>query len=212
MYAKVIIEYSVKKLDKEFIYMIPEYLKDKLKIGMKVSVSFGNKEVIGFVTDIVSEIDTEDYEIKYITDIVDEKLVLNEELMTLGKYLKDRTLCSLITAYQTMLPSSLKVKKNTHNYDLYIEYLKLIDEDKANKYKFNNPRKKRQINLIEELLKNKTVNKKGIIKMVMIWNSEIYMMNLEILFLKQLKKVKNLKKVNFMLPLLLQLKIWMDVF
>ena len=166
MYAKVIIEYSVKKLDKEFIYMIPEYLKDKLKIGMKVSVSFGNKEVIGFVTDIVSEIDTEDYEIKYITDIVDEKLVLNEELMTLGKYLKDRTLCSLITAYQTMLPSSLKVKKNTHNYDLYIEYLNLIDEDKANKYKFNNPRKKRQINLIEELLKNKTVNKKGIIKSV----------------------------------------------
>ena len=166
MYAKVIIEYSVKKLDKEFIYMIPEYLKDKLKIGMKVYVSFGNKEVIGFVTDIVSEIDTEDYEIKYITDIVDENLVLNEELMTLGKYLKDRTLCSLITAYQTMLPSSLKVKKNTHNYDLYIEYLKLIDEDKANKYKFNNPRKKRQINLIEELLKNKTVNKKGIIKSV----------------------------------------------
>ena len=127
MYAKVIIEYSVKKLDKEFIYMIPEYLKDKLKIGMKVSVSFGNKEVIGFVTDIVSEIDTEEYEIKYITDIVDENLVLNEELMTLGKYLKDQTLCSLITAYQTMLPSSLKVKKNTHNYDLYIEYLKLID-------------------------------------------------------------------------------------
>lgn len=164
MYAKVIIEYSVKKLDKEFIYMIPEYLKDKLKIGMKVSVSFGNKEVIGFVTDIVSEVDTEDYEIKYITDIVDENLVLNEELMTLGKYLKDRTLCSLITAYQTMLPSSLKVKKNTHNYDLYDEYLKIINEDKAIEYKNNNQRKKRQINLIDELLKNKSVNKKGILK------------------------------------------------
>ena len=166
MYAKVIIEYSTKKLDKEFIYMIPEYLKDRLKIGMKVSVSFGNKEVIGFVTDILSKVDTEDYEMKYITDIVDENLVLNDELMHLGKYLKDSTLCSLITAYQTMLPSSLKVKKNTHNYDLYIEYLKLIDENKALFYKNNNPRKKRQINLIDELLKYKIVNKKGIIKSV----------------------------------------------
>lgn len=166
MYAKVIIEYSVKKLDKEFIYMIPEYLKDKLKIGMKVSVSFGSKEVIGFVTDIINNIESQDYEIKYISNIVDENLVLNEELMHLGKYLKETTLCSLITAYQTMLPSSLKVKKNTHNYDLYDEYLKIIDEDKAIEYKNNNQRKKRQINLIDELLKNKSVNKKGIIKSV----------------------------------------------
>ena len=164
MYAKVIIEYSVKKLDKEFIYMIPEYLKDKLKIGMKVSVSFGSKEVIGFVTDIINNIESQDYEIKYISNIVDENLVLNEELMHLGKYLKETTLCSLITAYQTMLPSSLKVKKNTHNYDLYDEYLKIIDEDKAIEYKNNNQRKKRQINLIDELLKNKSVNKKGILK------------------------------------------------
>ena len=164
MYAKVIIEYSVKKLDKEFIYMIPEYLKDKLKIGMKVSVSFGSKEVIGFVTDIINNIESQDYEIKYISNIVDENLVLNEELMYLGKYLKEITLCSLITAYQTMLPSSLKVKKNTHNYDLYDEYLKIIDEDKAIEYKNNNQRKKRQINLIDELLKNKSVNKKGILK------------------------------------------------
>lgn len=166
MYAKVIIEYSVKKLDKEFIYMIPEYLKDKLKIGMKVSVSFGSKEVIGFVTDIINNIESQDYEIKYISNIVDENLVLNEELMYLGKYLKETTLCSLITAYQTMLPSSLKVKKNTHNYDLYDEYLKIIDEDKAIEYKNNNQRKKRQINLIDELLKNKSVNKKGILKSV----------------------------------------------
>ena len=36
MYAKVIIEYSIKELDKEFIYMIPEYLQDKIQVGMKV--------------------------------------------------------------------------------------------------------------------------------------------------------------------------------
>ena len=33
MYAKVIIEYSIKKLDKEFIYMIPNDLWGILKVG-----------------------------------------------------------------------------------------------------------------------------------------------------------------------------------
>ena len=55
MYAKVIIEYSIKKLDKEFIYMIPNDLQEKLKIGMKVLVPFGYQQVVGFVTDILDK-------------------------------------------------------------------------------------------------------------------------------------------------------------
>lgn len=166
MYAKVIVEYSVKKLDKEFIYMIPEFLKNKLKIGMKVSVPFNAREIIGFVTDILNTIEELDYEIKYITDIVDENLVLDEELMALGKYLKETTLCSLITAYQTMLPSSLKVKRNKHNYDLYDEFLVIDDYDKANIYKINNKRKKGQISIIDKIIENGRINKKEVSKQI----------------------------------------------
>lgn len=162
MYAKIIVEYSAKKLDKEFIYMIPEYLKSKLKIGMKVSVPFNAKEIIGFVTDIISSVEDVDYEMKYITDIVDENLVLDEELMNLGKYLKETTLCSLITAYQTMLPSSLKVKRNNHNYDLYDEYLIIDDLKKAEEYKEKYPRKKGQINIINKIIDNEKINKKDV--------------------------------------------------
>ena len=35
MYAEVLIEYSAKTIDKTFTYIIPEHLKDKIKIGMK---------------------------------------------------------------------------------------------------------------------------------------------------------------------------------
>ena len=134
MYASVIIEYSVKKLDKEFIYMIPNDLKDKIKVGMKVLVPFGYQEVVGFVMELLENVDDTTYELKYITQIVDEKLVLNKELLDLGTFLSSSTLCTKISAFQTMLPSSLKVKKNTSNYDLYDEYIYIKDKEKVNNY------------------------------------------------------------------------------
>lgn len=151
MYAKVIIEYSVKKLDKEFIYMIPSDLS--VNVGMKVLVPFGHQNVVGFVTDIINSVDDASYEMKYITSIVDEKLVLNKELMDLGKELSNLTLCTLITAYQTMLPSSLKVKKEISNYDLFIEYIYIKDNAKALEYinLYENKRKV-QVKIIKELL------------------------------------------------------------
>ena len=110
MYANVIIEYGAKALNKTFIYKIPEELKDKIKVGIKVYVPFGKMEVFGFVMEIVNSNDTE-YDAKEIIRIDNEELVLSKELMDVGKYLSSITLCTLITAYQTMLPSSLKIKK-----------------------------------------------------------------------------------------------------
>ena len=44
MLASVLIEYSVKSLNKVFDYLVPEDIKD-IKVGNKVIVSFGSKEV-----------------------------------------------------------------------------------------------------------------------------------------------------------------------
>ena len=38
MYGEVLVEYGVKTLDKTFTYIIPNHLKDKIQIGMKVIV------------------------------------------------------------------------------------------------------------------------------------------------------------------------------
>lgn len=159
MYAKVIIEYNIKTLNKEFIYMIPSSLL--VKVGMKVLVPFGHQSVVGFVTDILDTVSDISYEMKYITSIVDDKLILNKELMDLGKYLSDITLCTLINAYQTMLPTSLKVKKKTSNYDLYIEYIYIKDKTKAIDYiNLYENKRKAQVKLIKDLLiKNKDLKK-----------------------------------------------------
>ena len=155
MYAEVLIEYSAKAIDKTFTYIIPDYLKDKIKIGMKVLVPFGTKIINGFVTNIKNECN-DTYELKEIKDIVDEYFCLNEELMEMGKYLQQKTLCTKIAAYQTMLPSSLKVKEQKANYSKYLIYIKLNkDIVEIDKYIEKYPRRKKQIEVLNRLKENR---------------------------------------------------------
>ena len=124
MYALVLIEYSIKSLDKEFIYKIPDNLKSSIKVGMKVIVPFGYQKLNGFVLNITNECDS-NIDIKEIISIVDEELVLDQELIELASFMQDSTLCTKISSFQTMLPQGLKVKTKKHNYNKYITYLEL---------------------------------------------------------------------------------------
>ena len=160
MYASVIIEYGVKKLNQTYTYIIPDNLLGIVKKGMKVYVPFGAQKILGFVIDIYDTISDISYELKEIIDVVDPYLVLSDELLSVGKYLSEETLCSLITAYQTMLPSSLKVKQSKHNYAKFDEYIYLKDIDKAKEYKELYKRRTAHIKIIEELLCKNKLNKK----------------------------------------------------
>lgn len=152
MYAEVLIEYSAKSIDKTFTYIIPKHLEGIIKVGMKVLVPFGPNTINGFVTKIINDYQ-ESYELKEIVDIVDEYFCLNDELMKVGEYLQSKTLCTKITAYQTMLPSSLKVKEQKSNYSKYLTYVELNKSiGEVNKYIEANPRRKKQIEVLNTLL------------------------------------------------------------
>lgn len=159
MYAEVLIEYNAKAIDKTFTYIIPKFLTNIIKVGMKVLVPFGPNIINGFVTKILTEYESS-YELKEIVDIVAKDFCLNEELMEMGAYLQSKTLCTKITAYQTMLPSSLKVKEQKTNYSKYLTYIEL-NKPSLDIYDYieNNPRKKKNIEILETLLKEKKILK-----------------------------------------------------
>lgn len=160
MYAKVIIEYPVKSLDKTFTYLVPNSLQDLLKVGMKVNVPFGSKNVIGFVLEITNN-NNDNFELKEITAIIDEKLILTKELISLGKYVQESTLCTLIASYQAMLPSAYKIHKKTNNYNLYNTYIEL-NGDNYKTYLLNNKRKVKQIEILQNLESKHKILKKEI--------------------------------------------------
>lgn len=159
MEAEVLIGYGAKIIDKAFSYDVPKNLEDKLKIGMKVVVPFGKTTTNGFVINIKTK--TNENELKSITNIADETFVLNDELLKLGKYIKETTLCSLVTSYQCMLPSSMKIKNIKSNYQKYDEYLILNSRDLAKDFIKNNARKKRALTLLNDLLNANKVLKKN---------------------------------------------------
>lgn len=159
MEAEVLIGYGAKIIDKAFSYDVPKNLEDKLKVGMKVVVPFGKTTTNGFVINIKNK--TNENELKSITNIADETFVLNDELLKLGKYIKETTLCSLVTSYQCMLPSSMKIKNIKSNYQKYDEYLILNNHDLAKDFIKNNARKKRALILLNDLLNANKVLKKN---------------------------------------------------
>ena len=162
MFADVLIEYNAKAIDQTFTYIIPDTLKNRIKIGMKVLVPFANRTINGFVTNIKDKSDGE-YSLKSITSIVDEYFCLNEELLQMGSFLQMQTLCTKISAYQTMLPSSLKVKDQKSNYSKYLIYLELNqDQTIIEEYINNNKRGVKQNEILKQLINEKKVLKNSI--------------------------------------------------
>ena len=161
MYAYCIVEYPVKSLDKAFTYKIPLNLQEKLKVGMKVLVPFNNRLVHGIVLKITDTYE-KTYELKEISSIEDEFLVLNKELLELGRYMQKITLCNLITAYQTMLPSALKIKMQARDYNDYDYYITLNKEREEIEHFINSHRKSNKTNILEKLLINEEINKQEV--------------------------------------------------
>ena len=88
MYIKVLVELSAFNIDKTFTYHVSDYLKDKIKIGIRVLVPFNNQKLEGFVLEILEE-DENDFEVKDIIDIVDSETILTDEFTELLHYLEE---------------------------------------------------------------------------------------------------------------------------
>ena len=127
MYADVLVELKTKKIDKTFTYIIPDNINSNL-IGKRVLVPFGRQKLEGFVLNTYNNINV-DYELKSIIEVIDEEPILNKEMLELGKYISSRTLCNLISAYQTMLPSALKAHKDFNINKKFVTYIELTNKD-----------------------------------------------------------------------------------
>lgn len=150
MLASVLIEYSVKSLNKVFDYIIPEDIKESIRVGHKVIVPFGKVEVEGFVLKIHNNKD-ENLEYRSIIRMQESDFYLNEELLKLGKYMSDFLLCNLISCYQVMLPKALKASLKTNINRKYITKVSLNKEIDIDKYILEHKRNKAEISIIESL-------------------------------------------------------------
>ncbi len=150
MIASVIIEYSVKSLNKVFDYMIPNHLKESIKVGNKVIVPFGKTNVEGFVLKIHDDVD-EKLEYREIIEIKESDFYLNDELLKLGKYMSEFLLCNLISCYQVMLPKALKASLKTKINRKYETKVYLNKEVNIDEYILEHKRNTKEIEILNIL-------------------------------------------------------------
>lgn len=124
MYVAVLCELAAKAVDQSFIYHVPNELTDRIKVGIRVKIPFGKRQIEGFVLDITDNILLDKEKVKNIISIIDDEPVLNEEMLILGKYMADNLLCSRVATYQVMLPKALKAQANTNIKIKYNRYLR----------------------------------------------------------------------------------------
>ncbi|MDH2879050.1 primosomal protein N' [Bacillus cytotoxicus] len=107
-FASVIVDVPARQTDRPFDYIIPNKWEDIVQTGMRVVVPFGPRKLQGFIIDIKDSVDVEIKKLKSLHEILDVTPVLNEELLKLGFWLTEETLCYTISAFQVMLPTAIK--------------------------------------------------------------------------------------------------------
>ncbi len=161
MYIDVLLQISAFD-DKTFLYSVPSNLEDQIEVGKRVKVPFGKKEIMGIIICIKTNNDT-NYELKQILEVMDSFPILNEEMIELGKYMSDTYICSLMTCYQSMIPSALKFNTKNINikYKTYIEKLKDYTSNVKSEINILN-----LFNNTNKILKSDISNKKALSKLI----------------------------------------------
>ena len=127
-YAQIIVDVPTMQTDQPYTYVIPEEMIDQILPGMRVTVPFGRRKVMGFVIGIRATTDLLEDQLRPLTTILDLSPVLNTELLSLSDYLADETFAFRISILQTMLPNALKA-----DYQHFIKIVGKVSDDVANR-------------------------------------------------------------------------------
>ncbi len=105
MVAGVAVDQKIYRIDKLYDYLIPQTLLEDTQPGKRVMIPFGgaNRAVMGIVMQI-KPLQSEE-PLKEILSVVDEKPVLNAEMLQLVNRLKEQTFCTYYGAVQQLLPT-----------------------------------------------------------------------------------------------------------
>ena len=126
-YADIIVDISHEKLDRSFQYRVPEELEDKIRLGMVVSIPFGNgdHERKGYVIGLSEKPVFEPSRLKELRGICSSEETTEERLIALAAWMKNQYGSTMAQALKTVLPVREKVKAKEKRYIV----LKISDEE-----------------------------------------------------------------------------------
>ena len=138
-YADIIIEISHEHLDRPFQYIVPDELREYIKVGDSVTVPFGrgNRNIKGYVIELKDKADYPLDKLKLISQINSEQISVEGSLIELAYWMKSHYGGTMIQALKTVLPVKRKIKQSVvKQVDIAIDNEKLtaLIEECENKH------------------------------------------------------------------------------
>ena len=133
MFAQVVIDMKNDHINDYYDYSIPSNLEEFVKVGTRVLVSFGFRDLLGYVIGITEE-SKFDNNIKPLKAVLDYEQELTLEQVELAKYMSEEYCVSLVSVLELMIPSFLKGQKRSYlvvkDYDKLHPVLHMLFEGK----------------------------------------------------------------------------------
>ncbi|NQF14077.1 primosomal protein N' [Brevibacillus sp. HB1.3] len=112
MIAQIIVDVPVNRTNRPFDYHVPPWLRPLIRIGSRVVVPFGPRQLQGYVIGIVEDDQAipDRSRLKDVVQVQDDTPPLTPELLKMSEWMSKQYLCPWVTAVQAMLPAVLKGK------------------------------------------------------------------------------------------------------
>ncbi len=117
--ARVVINLS---LDREFDYLIPPSMSDRIQIGSRVRVPFGKgkNDRVGYVVKLAADSECALEKLKSISGIEGEKAQIPDKLMELASWMANYYCCPREQAVRAMLPAVIRTGKVSKKRRLHV--------------------------------------------------------------------------------------------
>ncbi len=172
MIAEIIMNSNVRNLDRTFDYNIPYEMEEKVKIGSRVLVKFGNIKELkeGFVINIKEK---SPFEVKDISKI-EERDFIDEPKINLAQWMAKRYFCNVSDCIKLMLPPGTGTNnlENRAKEKLvrFVKCLKTIEELEVD-IETKKLKSEKQIRALKFLIKNNEIPSKYLEDIVDVTNS-----------------------------------------
>ena len=105
--AKIVVAAAVYAIDKPYDYLVPEAREAGIRPGMRVTIPFGkgNRRSEGLVLRLEEQ--SEQKNLKTVESLLDDEPVMDETMLYLAAFLRERYFCTFFEAARAMLPAGL---------------------------------------------------------------------------------------------------------
>ena len=110
LFAEMLLPVPIPKL---FTYRVPYALNEKISVGQRAIVQFGDRKILTGVVANIHDKPPRDHEAKYLLEILDDFPSVTEQQFKLFRWIADYYLCTMGEVINAALPGGLKLSSES---------------------------------------------------------------------------------------------------